>query len=443
MTFLGLEASFALVGLSCVPFSLWYFGGKLRWRNAFLCLASAASAALAARAEGPIPTLALLEMSSLLLALVLLEDRALFSLYLSVQVISGTAAISGLALSRCPGAREAGLFLATLGLLLKAGVFPLHFWLPKVHGNAPAPASALLSSVAVAGGALALSRLIPPGEVSSLLFWSGVGSVLWGAGQGLFQRDSKRALAYSTLSAMGVAVILASRGFEGRLALEVHLSAHALYKAASFMALGVVDRNAGRDLLALREPFRGAWPALLGLLLAFASAIGVPATLGFESKELSKQALLRLGKGIALLASTSSPAVMGRLSAFLVASGLRGSLRGGVDARRDGGILLLAASLLLPLAGGPPTAGDFRAWAGEAALALKLSLAAFLFARPLVRPRDLEDLPVGGRTFRALRALARRPKLEGEEDLSWPYALAVLTISLALAAVAMATALRR
>lgn len=443
MNLLALEAGFALVGLSCVPFCLWYFGGKVGRRNAALCLASAASAALAVRAEGAITTLALLELSSLLLALVLLKDGALLSVYLSVQVMSGTAALSGLALAGCGGYRELGVAVATLGMLLKAGAFPLHFWLPRVHGDAPAPASALLSSVAVAGGAMALSRLIPPGEASGLLFWSGAASILWGTGQGLMQRDSKRALAYSTVAAMGVALVLASRGEEGRLALSAHLLAHALYKATLFMAVGVVEKSSGRDLLLARDPFRGAWPIPVAMVVAIASALGTPATIGFSSKELSKEALLQVGKGMALLAGVAPTVVLGRLLALLVAGGLGGLSSGALNPRRDLGVLLLSASLLLPILAGLPPAERARAWAGEAALALKLSIAAYLLARPLARPWDLEDLLFGRGLLRMSRLLAGRASPEREGDESPPYPLAILAISLALLAVAVANTAAR
>ena len=105
--------------------------------------------------------------------------------------------------------------LMTVGLLLKTAVFPLHFWLPPAHSNAPAPVSVLLSALVVKASFYLLLRLwfqvFPPVltlEASQFLGVLGVAAILWGALLALRQQRLKMLLAYSTVAQIGYLFLL-------------------------------------------------------------------------------------------------------------------------------------------------------------------------------------------------------------------------------------------
>jgi len=105
--------------------------------------------------------------------------------------------------------------LMTLGLLLKAAVFPLHFWLPAAHGRAPPAVSAVLSAVVIAAGYYLLVRLwfgpfapLLGTGVATLLGLLGAAAVLWGGLLALLQRRLKMLIAYSTVSQFGYGLLV-------------------------------------------------------------------------------------------------------------------------------------------------------------------------------------------------------------------------------------------
>lgn len=183
----------------------------------------------------------------------------------------------------------------TLGLLLKAALVPLHFWLPAAHSRAKPGVSALLSGLVVASGGYLLLRLWlgpfqpwlqPP--VSTLLGTIGAATMLWGALQALQQRRLKRLVAYSTISQSGL-ILLAlplalgeGPAFIGAILLMVN---HALAKAALFLSAGLLVRHAGHDHLRRLSHARGPLaPVWLAFALAALALIGAPPSLGFAGK---------------------------------------------------------------------------------------------------------------------------------------------------------------
>nr|WP_309544679.1 proton-conducting transporter membrane subunit [Alkalilimnicola ehrlichii] len=135
----------------------------------------------------------------------------------------------------------------TLGLLLKAAVFPLHFWLPAAHGKAPTAVSAVLSAVVVAAPFYLAVRLWlgPFAELlgqggATLLGLLGVAAILWGGLQALLQRRLKMLIAYSTVSQFGFGMLvfpLAVDADSSQLAWTgavLLVLAHGLAKAALF-----------------------------------------------------------------------------------------------------------------------------------------------------------------------------------------------------------------
>ena len=107
------------------------------------------------------------------------------------------------------------LALMTGGLIAKAALFPMHFWLPPAHANAPAPVSALLSALVVKGSFYILLRLwfeafpalLTP-AVAQLFGLLGAAAILWGSVNALFQSRLKLLIAYSTVAQLGYLFLL-------------------------------------------------------------------------------------------------------------------------------------------------------------------------------------------------------------------------------------------
>jgi NADH:ubiquinone oxidoreductase subunit 5 (subunit L)/multisubunit Na+/H+ antiporter MnhA subunit len=146
-----------------------------------------------------------------------------------------------------------------LGLLIlasftKSAQVPFHIWLPDAM-SAPTPASAYLhSATMVKAGIYLMARMNPALGFTDTWFWmlslAGMATMLVGAFLGLKQNDLKALLAYSTISQLGVLIMLIGQDSEIAFkALAVGLLAHALYKSALFMIAGIVDHETGtRDL---------------------------------------------------------------------------------------------------------------------------------------------------------------------------------------------------
>jgi hydrogenase-4 component F len=171
--------------------------------------------------------------------------------------------------------------LMLVGFATKAGLVPMHTWLPDAHSKAPAPISALLSGVLVSCALYAIMRTLEVGSalgVSPLLHvllqWFGAASIVVAGGLMLAQRDLKRLLAYSTVEHAGiVALALGFGGSLGILAALLHVVGHAFAKSAAFFAAGMIQRDGGTTTLGR---LRGLWQLgasgrlLLGALVALA-----------------------------------------------------------------------------------------------------------------------------------------------------------------------------
>jgi len=198
----------------------------------------------------------------------------------------------------------AAMGLMTAGLLLKTALFPLHFWLPPAHANAPAPVSALLSALVVKASFYILLRLwlevfpLPNSGLGLFLGLLGSSAVLWGGIQTLRQTRLKMLIAYSTVAQLGYLFIAfplgTSMAWKGALYL---LISHALAKSAMFLAAGNLllfgghDRITHLDRVAQRLPLTLAAFALAGV-----SIMGLPPSGGFIGKWLLLDASLRSGQ---------------------------------------------------------------------------------------------------------------------------------------------------
>ena len=183
-----------------------------------------------------------------------------------------------------PGLARTALALAVLGFATKAGLAPMHSWLPDAHSQAPAPVSGLMSGVLLSVAFYAILRmrtisdaLLGPGLMRGLLLAGGLLSLAVAAALILRQRDYKRMLAYSSIEHMGLLALGAAAG--GPLALAavlLHILGHGLTKASMFVVAGRVLSVEGsskiadvHSLLARRPrlgvPFLAGMVALLGL----------------------------------------------------------------------------------------------------------------------------------------------------------------------------------
>jgi formate hydrogenlyase subunit 3/multisubunit Na+/H+ antiporter MnhD subunit len=196
------------------------------------------------------------------------------------------------------------LALLVFGFGLKAGLVPLHVWMPLAHSAAPVPASAVLSGAVVKAGIIGLIRFLPAGEAlpaaGHLLAVAGFVTAFYGVGIGLTQRHPKAVLAYSSVSQMGVVVAVLGLGLaagDGKagMAAAFYAAHHVLVKGALFLAVGVAAAGTSG---------RRGWVLAPALLLCL-SLGGLPLTGGTIAKFAVKDAF---GTGITAALSAASAA---------------------------------------------------------------------------------------------------------------------------------------
>lgn len=246
--------------------------------------------------------------------------------YLAVAVVGGMTLLAGLFLlqdllgtleiarlaeltAALPAEKRGQLYAAggccLLGFGAKAGMFPLHIWLPKAHPVAPAPASALLSGILTKSGVFGVL------VVCRNLFWA---DVMWnkvvlalavvtmalGAVLALFSVDLKRTLACSSMSQIGF--ILVGAAMQGLLSGEnalaawgtvLHMLNHSLIKLVLFTAAGVVYVGThSLDLNHIRGWGRNKPWLKTTFFIGAASIAGVPGFSGYASKTLLHESIV-------------------------------------------------------------------------------------------------------------------------------------------------------
>lgn len=189
--------------------------------------------------------------------------------------------------------------LIFLGLLTKGGIFVSGLWLPLTHAESETPVSALLSGVVVKTGVFPLLRcaLIVP-ELDPIIRLFGVATALFGVSYAILAQDTKRVLAFHTISQLGF--ILAAPAVGGFYALT-----HGLVKAALFLIVGSLP---SRNIKALKQ---NPMPTSVWVALAIASfsISGFPLLSGFGAKILTTKNLLpwqAIGMNIAALGTAIS-----------------------------------------------------------------------------------------------------------------------------------------
>lgn len=212
----------------------------------------------------------------------------------------------------------AGLFLVGFGI--KAGMLPLHIWLPRAHPVAPTPASALLSGLMIKIGAFGILRVLTsffmPAkgayvsydspiwalsiELGATLIWIGIITMTVGVFMALQQSNMKKMLAYHSVSQMGyiimgigVAAYLGPKGAMGFSGAIYHMINHALFKALLFMVAGVIYLKTHElDMYKLGGMWRKFPFTALVCLIAALGITGMPLFNGFASKSLLHHAIV-------------------------------------------------------------------------------------------------------------------------------------------------------
>jgi len=206
---------------------------------------------------------------------------------------------------------SAAFFLALFGFGAKAGLLPLHIWLPEAHPAAPSPVSALMSGVMLKTAIYGLLR-VTFDLLTAQLWWWGVVALALGLATALFgvifaavQTDMKRLLAYSSIENIGIIVAgigltILFKAYDKSLLAAIALTAvlyhalnHAFFKSLLFLATGSVlhathERSLGKLGGLIHHMPWVAWLALVGAL----ACAGLPPLNGFVSEWLLLQAFL-------------------------------------------------------------------------------------------------------------------------------------------------------
>ncbi|GGA64480.1 putative cation antiporter NADH dehydrogenase subunit [Pseudoclavibacter endophyticus] len=194
------------------------------------------------------------------------------------------------------------IMLVLVGVATKSALVPFHFWLPGAMA-APTPVSAYLHAAAmVKAGVYLVARLAPgfaemPGWREVLVVF-GVFTMLVGGWRSLRQHDLKLILAYGTVSQLGfMTTVVAFGTHDAALAGITLVVAHACFKAALFLIVGMIDHRTGtRDIRKLSGLGRSAPMLVVVTTLALASMSGLPPLIGFVAKEGLLGAFLQAGE---------------------------------------------------------------------------------------------------------------------------------------------------
>ena len=206
---------------------------------------------------------------------------------------------------------SAAFLLALFGFGAKAGVLPMHVWLPEAHPAAPSPVSALMSGVMLKTAIYGILRVTFDLLGTQLWWWGvlalglGLATAVFGVMFAAVQADMKRLLAYSSienigllLAGIGLTLIFHVYGKETLAALALiatlyHSLNHAMFKSLLFVGTGSIlhatgERNMGRLGGLMRKMPWAAWLVLVGVL----AISGLPPLNGFVSEWLLLQAFL-------------------------------------------------------------------------------------------------------------------------------------------------------
>ncbi len=238
---------------------------------------------------------------------------ALIAMFALLRTATGSFSFSTTRLAADSPLGTAIFCLGVFGFGLKAGIMPLHLWLPGAHANAPTHVSALMSGVLIKMGIYGLIRLSSISEHMPLwwgivLFGFGAVSAVLGVAFALGQHDLKRLLAYHSVENIGIIVMSLGVAMIGRTTSHLELVAlglagallhtfnHGLFKALLFFCAGsVIAGTKTRELdrmggLAKKLPFTA-----LAFLIGATAICGLPPLNGFISELLLYMGMLKGG----------------------------------------------------------------------------------------------------------------------------------------------------
>jgi hydrogenase-4 component F len=222
---------------------------------------------------------------------ILLVGRAGLAAHIAPATALSWDALAAHARHLPPELTRVALLLMVLGFGTKAGLVPMHSWLPDAHSKAPAPISALLSGLLVSCALYAILRVqhvaavTAASLVDTTLLVAGGLSVLVAGTLMLAQRDVKRLLSYSTVEHAGLVAIALGLGTPlGEFAAIYHIVNHAFTKSLAFLAVGIVAHERGTTAIG---KLHGLWNGGGGrfLLVALIGLMGLP-PLGIFVSEL-------------------------------------------------------------------------------------------------------------------------------------------------------------
>ena len=228
-------------------------------------------------------------------------------------------------------------FLSLLGFGLKAGLLPLHFWLPGAHANAPCHVSAMLSGVVLKTGIYGLVRWLsllpdPPAAWGGLILVLGALSGLLGVLFAIAQHDLKRLLAYHSVENIGIILMGLGVALLGRTAHSpewvalgmagclLHVWNHSLFKSLLFLCAGAVVHAAHTRQIDRLGGLAKSMPSTAAYFLIGAVAIcGLPPLNGFVSEwlvylGLFQSALAPASNGLSAMVGVPALAMIGALA---------------------------------------------------------------------------------------------------------------------------------
>ncbi len=182
-----------------------------------------------------------------------------------------------------------------IAFAIKAGLFPVHIWLPEAHPVAPSPASALLSGMVIKAGVIGILRMVLEtfgvcnliGNTSVIiLLFIAVFTMFWGSAIAIGQKHIKRMLAYSSVSQMGYitmgAMLLSPIGLLGAI---LHALAHSMVKSLLFMSAGTMIQQSDTSDVTKYAGFGRKSPIVFaGFTIGALSMIGFPLFANFITK---------------------------------------------------------------------------------------------------------------------------------------------------------------
>ncbi len=277
----------------------------------------------------------------------------LLALFLILGSLSHSFEFRAMAATPMPSMAVASLLflLALIGFGAKAGLFPLHVWLPEAHAAAPTHVSAVMSGVLIKMGVYGILRVVlllggPRPYWGPLLMTIGIVGGAVGIGCSLYQRDIKRLLAYSSIENVGLILlglgtglwgissnrpVIAALGMVGGL---LHVWNHAVMKGLMFLGAGsLAHRCHTKDIEQLGGLYRRMPQTATVLVVGAMAMAGLPPLNGFVSEWLLYSGLMR-----AALSAEGRSAVM--LLTVIAAISLIGAMAALCFARLIGAALL-------------------------------------------------------------------------------------------------------